>query len=224
MTGDQADFLRRLRTVLPARWFPDVAPVLDSLLSGLASGWTVIYGSLQFVRAQTRIATASGVWLDIIGRDFFGLSLSRRPDEGDASYRRRIQLELFRERGTRAAVTSVLSDLTGRSPVIFEPARTTDTGGYGSAAAAATGLSYGVAGGWGSLQLPFQSFVMAYRPAGSGIALVSGWGQGAGGYGIGNIEYGNLDMIEGQVTDADIMAAVASVLPIASTVWLAISK
>lgn len=164
------------------------------------------------------------MWLDIIGRDFFGLSLSRRPDEGDASYRRRIQLELFRERGTRAAVTSVLSDLTGRSPVIFEPARTTDTGGYGSAVAAATGLSYGVAGGWGSLQLPFQSFVMAYRPAGPGIALVSGWGQGAGGYGIGNIEYGNLDMIEGQVTDADIMAAVASVLPIASTVWVAISK
>ncbi len=189
MTGDQADFLRRLRTVLPARWFPDVAPVLDSLLSGLASGWTVIYGSLQFVRAQTRIATASGVWLDIIGRDFFGLSLSRRPDEGDTSYRRRIQLELFRERGTRAAVTGVLSDLTGRSPVIFEPARTTDTGGYGSPAAAATGLSYGVAGGWGSLQLPFQSFVMAYRPAGPGIALVSGLGQGAGGYGIGSIEY-----------------------------------
>ncbi len=35
---------------------------------------------------------------------------------------------------------------------------------------------------------------------------------------------GNLDMIEGQVTDADIMAAVASVLPIASTVWVAISN
>jgi hypothetical protein len=224
MTGDQADFLQRLRAVLPGRWFPDVAPVLESLLSGLASGWTLIYGSLQFVRAQTRIATASGVWLDIIGLDFFGLSLSRRPDEGDASYRRRIQLELFRERGTRAAVTSVLGDLTGRSPVIFEPARTTDTGGYGSAAAAGTGLSYGLAGGWGSLQLPFQSFVTAYRPVGSGIALVSGWGQGAGGYGVGSIEYGNLDMIEGQVTDADVMAAVASVVSVASTAWVAIGN
>ena len=224
MTGDQADFLRRLRAVLPARWFPDVAPVLDSLLSGLASGWALIYGSLQFVRAQTRIATASGVWLDIIGLDFFGSALSRRQGEGDGSYRRRLQLEMFRERGTRAAVASVLTDLTGRSPTIFEPARTTDTGGYGSVSAAVTGVGYGLVGGWGSLQLPFQSFITAYRPTSSGIALVSGWGQGAGGYGDGSIEYGSLDMIEGQVTDADIMAAIASVLPVASTAWVAISN
>ena len=78
MTGDQQDILARLRTVLPARWFPDDAPVLDGLLNGLASGWSFAYQQLQYVKAQTRIATATDVWLDIIALDFFGGRLVRR--------------------------------------------------------------------------------------------------------------------------------------------------
>ena len=81
MTGDQQDMMARLRTVLPTRWFPDSAPVLDGLLSGLASGWSWAYQQLQYVKAQTRIATATDVWLDIIANDYFGNRLADGQDK-----------------------------------------------------------------------------------------------------------------------------------------------
>src|SRR5580704_92227 len=59
MIGDQQDICRRLRAVLPTQWFADSTPVLDAVLSGFASGWSWIYDILQYVKAQTRIATAS---------------------------------------------------------------------------------------------------------------------------------------------------------------------
>ncbi len=219
MTGDQPDMVSRLRAVLPARWFPDQAPVLDTVLAGLASAWAWLYGMAQFARAQTRIATATGVWLDMISFDLFGDRLVRRVAEADSSFRQRLQREILRPRGTRGAMIKLLADLTGRSPRIFEPARPTDTGGYGGASGQAFGLGYGQAGGWGSLQLPFQSFIVAYRAANSGISQVNGWGQPAGGYGIGSVEYGSLDMIEGQVTDQEIYNSIAKCLPVASIAW-----
>jgi hypothetical protein len=224
MTGDQQDILARLRMVLPVRWFPDNAPVLDGMLNGLASAWAWIYQQLQYVKAQTRIATATDVWLDIIASDFFGDRLSRRAGQGDAAFRDRIQRELFRERGTRGAIIAVLQDLTGRAPQVFEPARSTDTGGYASLSGAGGGAGYGSAGGWGSLALPFQCFITAYRPVGSGIATVAGWGEPAGGYGRGTIEYASLEMVQGQVTDDDIYTAVANVLPVAAIGWTRITN
>jgi hypothetical protein len=74
------------------------------------------------------------------------------------------------------------------------------------------------------MALPFQCFVTAYRPSGSGIALVSGWGDSVGSYGIGAIEYASLAMVQGQVTDGDISAAVADVLPVASIAWIRIQN
>ncbi len=224
MTGDQHDMLARLRAVLPTRWFPDNAPVLDGLLSGLASGWSWAYQLLQFVKAQTRIATATDVWLDIIATDFFGDRLARRSGQDDETFRRRIQLELFRERGTRGAIVAVLRDLTGRGPLVFEPARSTDTGGYASLSGSGGGVGYGSAGGWGSLVLPFQCFITAHRPAGSGIATVCGWSRSAGGYGVGTIEYASLEMVQGQVTDNDIYTAIADVLPVATIGWTRITN
>jgi hypothetical protein len=218
MTGGQQDMLARLKAVLPSLWFPDDTPVLDGLLTGVAWAWAWVYALLQYARAQTRIATATDVWLDMIAQDFFGPRVVRRTDQSDDSLRRRIQHELGRERGTRAAVVSVLTDLTGRVPVVFEPARATDTGGY-----AAGGVGWGVAGGWGNLDLPFQCLITAYRPLGSGIAAVAGWGDGGGGYGTGAIEYASLAMVQGQVTDTDINAAIADVLPVSFIGWTAIS-
>jgi hypothetical protein len=46
----------------------------------------------------------------------------------------------------------------------------------------------------------------------------------AGGYGCGAIEYASLDMVQGQVTDADIYAAVADVLPVAAVGWTKITN
>ncbi len=219
MTGDQSDMLARIKAVLPSQWFPDTTPILDAMGAGIAAGWSWAYALLTYAKLQTRIASATDVWLDMIAGDFFGTSLSRRPAEPDQAYRGRIGQELLRPRGTRGAVALILSELTGRQPVIFEPARTTDTGGY-----AVGGVGYGVAGGWGSLALPYQAFVTAFRPAGSGIANVAGWGGPVGGYGVGTIEYGNLSMVQGQVTDADISAAVAAVMPAASIAWTRISN
>jgi hypothetical protein len=72
------------------------------------------------------------------------------------------------------------------------------------------------------MALPFQCFVTAFRPIGSGIASVSGWGEPTGAYGAGSIEYASFAMLQGQVTDGDIAGAVAGVLPVAAIAWLSI--
>jgi hypothetical protein len=219
MIGDQSDFQNRLTAVLPESWFPDSAPILDSLLGGLGAAWSLIHVMLQYATSQTRILTAGDMWLDLIAWDFFGRRLRRQPSEGDDALRRRIILEMFRERATRSAVESVLQDLTGRAPIIFEPARTTDTGGYASLEGRGGGIAYNAAGGWGNLNLPFQCFVTAYRLNDGGIGQVTGWGGFSGGYGGGAIEYASLAMVQAQVTDADIYLAITGVLPAATIGW-----
>ena len=138
--------------------------------------------------------------------------------EPDAAFRVRIQKELVRERNTRNAVVSVLTDLTGRTPEVFEPSRPADTGGYG------IGSGYGLVGGWGSLALPYQCFVTAYRAHSSGIATVAGYGGPTGGYGTGAIEYASLSMIQGQIADSDIEAAITRVMPCSAIAWTRISN
>jgi hypothetical protein len=219
MIGDQTDFQRRLIAVLPTSWFPNSTPILNTLLGSLGAAWSLIYDLLRYVRSQTRITTASGIWLDLAAWDFFGWRLRRRQNESDNALRLRVMLDMFRERATRSAVESALWDLTGRAPLIFEPARTSDTGGYTSSAGEGGGIAYNAAGGWGNLNLPFQFFVAAYRPADAGIALVAGWGCLAGGYGVGSVEYGSLDMVEAQVSDAEIYTAIKEVLPVATIGW-----
>lgn len=219
MVGDSADFLTRLRAVLPTRWFSDASPVLNGVLAGLADTWQRIYYLYNYALMQTRVATASDFWLDRISTDFFGPRLPRRSGEADAAFRIRILRELRRERGTRMALCSALTDLTGRAPGIFEPARPGDTGGYSIG-----GVGYCVGGGYGSLQMPYQCFVTAYRPSASGIAYAAGYNIATGGYGAGAVQYASLTMLTGQVTDADIMAVVAGVLPVATTAWVRISS
>jgi hypothetical protein len=220
MTGDVEDMLRRLKAVLPTGWFPDSAPVLDNLLRGLGSGWSWIFSLHSYVRRQTRVSTADGVWLDVAANDYFGTRLRRRVGEPDDLYRVRISRELLRERGTRAAVRSALTDLTGRAPAIFEPANPGDTGGYGSALGdCGGGIAYCGAGGWGSLSLPFQFFVTAFRPHGGGIADVAGWCVGPGGYCAGAIQYGDLSMIGNRVSDEEILEEICAVTPVATIAW-----
>lgn len=222
MTGDTSDMQARLRRALPLGWFGESTPVLDSLLGGLATAWSWCFGLMDNVRAQLRIATASDFGLDLIATDFFGGAVARNGDD-DAAFRSRIKRELLREKGTRAAVGSVLRDLTGRAPTIFEPQHPADTGGYAGATGASGGLAYGRAGGWGTLTAPYQTFVVAYRPLETGIPFAAGWGTAAGGYGVGQLQYADLQAARARVTDADIYAAVASVLPAAVSAWVQIS-
>ncbi len=225
-TGDQADIASRIRAVLPGGWFPRPAatgasqtPVLDALLAGAGAAGAWLYGLIGNAMAQARIATASGVFLDGIAADYFGNRLQRNLAEGDPAFRARIQATLLLPLGTRQGIMRALQVLSGRTPRIVEPWNTLDTGGYDGPT-----LAYGTAGAYGSLALPFQVFVTALRPDGSGIAQVAGYGVGPGGYGAGAIEYGSVAMIEGQVTDAAIYATVANATAAGVTAWVAISN
>ena len=87
------------------------------------------------------------------------------------------------------------------------------------------GMAYSAAGGYGSLLMPYEILITAYRPATAGIPTVIGYGGPAGAYSTpSTIEYGNLDMIDGAVTDADIYSAVENVRAAGITAWVAISN
>ena len=228
MVGDQNDMLARLKSVLPPRWFADNTPILDTVLGAIASVWAWTYCNLGYIQKQTRIATATDGWLDMIASDFFGNRLRRRASQSDDRLRRRIQSEVFRERGTRNALLSAMVELTGQSPIIFEPANTGDTGGYGegrlSSPFSPSGLVYGYAGGWGSLALPFQAFMTVFRPRDTGIATLNGWNDAGGGYGIGIMAYGDRSSIQDLVRDEDITSTIAGVIPASTIVWTRIQS
>ncbi len=218
MTADQQDMQSRLRATLPARWFADATPTLNGVLAGLAWVWAALFAMLRTVGAQTRLATATDIQLDGISADSLGAALPRRQAEPDAAFRTRIQIERLRERATRPALAQALTDLTGRTPIIFEPARPLDTGAWCGP------LGYNSAGGWGSLSLPFQCFVTAFRAQGSGIAGVAGYTIPTAGYGQGPLQYASLAMLTGQITDQDILATISGVLPAATTAWTRITN
>lgn len=209
MIGDTQDFERRLNSVLPRGWFADTSPVASGLLSAFGAAWATVYDLITEVMKLGRLGTISGRFLDLFAEDYFGSTLLRKQAEIDASFAQRVKQELLRPRCTRAALQQALQDITGRSAQIVEPARPADTGGY-----AIGGVSYGRAGAWGSLKLNHCLFITAFRPQGSGIAQVAGYGTG------GPVIYGNMSMVATAVSDLDIFAAAAGVLPLGSVGWL----
>jgi hypothetical protein len=228
MTGDQDDMQTRLLAALPNGWFADEAPILSGLLRGLANAWSGLYSLLTYVRQQSRIATATDGWLDLIARDYGGPAWARLTGETDAAFSARIRRNLQALSGTRPALIAAVTNLTGRSPVVFEPAYPPDTGGFGTG-----GLGWNTTGGWGNLSLPYQCFVTAYRPAGGGIASSAGWGGittgttpnlALGGWNTGALQYGDASLIEGQISDAQILAAIANCMPVATIAWTALSN
>ncbi|WP_296441353.1 hypothetical protein [Rhizobium sp. 60-20] len=217
--------LARIKATVPDGWFPSSSPILDGLLTGFANVASWIYGLIVYAKTQTRILTASDGWLDLIAFDFFGRRMQRGSRTDDA-YRTAIIAELFRPRNTRQAIIDVLVGLTGNVPDIFEPARPQDTGGYAPGPVGdgrGYGLAYNVAGGYGSLLMPYEILVTAHRSPSGGIPTVIGYGGPAGGYSTpSTYEYGNLDMIAGSVTDADIYSAVDNVRAAGITAWVRI--
>ena len=214
MTGDTADMLARLKMVLPRRWFADTTPVLDALLTGLGAAWSGLYTLLGNVKAQTRIGTASGVFLDVASEDFLGAALPRRVGESDTAYRLRIQQNLLAPRATRASVVEALVNLTGRQPRIFEPLNASDPGGYDTGT-----LGYGVCGGYGSINLPFQFFVTAYRPNATPISNAGGYNSGPGGFGCTPMLYADTTIYAGVISDAEIYTTIAAALPTCGVAW-----
>ncbi len=221
MIGDRDNIVARFRDVMPPGWFDSDTPVLDTLLGALADPWVGLYQMVCYSKKQTRLATATDGWLDLIATDFFGRRIKRRYRQSDASFRGLVSRELFRERATRQGVIRALEDLTGRTPIIFEPGHTGDTGGYGFTTSAGNlgvyAFAYGMMGGWGNLSLPFQVFVTAFRPVREGGLNGAGWG--GGGYSNGHSSYADLTVLQGMVTDNDINETVANALPTCGVAW-----
>lgn len=214
--GDQSDFHSRLKTLLPVTWFAEHSPVLSYTLSACAKTLSWCYSLYLYSRKQTRISTGTDGWLDMTAYDFFGGNLRRPAGMPDDVFRKQIKNSLFRSRGTRMAVTEVLEDLTGTTPKIIEPMHPEDTGVYGG-----PGGGYGVAGAYGSYLLPYQAFVIAYRPEGANVPMVAGYQVETAGYGCPSQgEYVSGDSLRGTVTDAQIYAAVAAVKMEGTLVWV----
>ena len=216
MIGDKDDMADRIRRELPRRWFGDNTPrpTLDAILAGLGTAWASLHGYLAYIAQQSRIATATDSFLDMLAHDFLGDTLVRLPHEIDAFFRGRIRREILREKATRAALVADLIDLTGQQPWVFEPANADDTGGYDTGY-----LGYDIGGGYGSLTMPFECLVVAYRPLNPGIPAIDGYdGAGIGGYDTGAIEYLAETDFQG-VSDEQIRSAILGVIPAAVVVW-----
>lgn len=243
-TGTAPDIANRIRQLLPA-WFGDSNPTANAVLDGAATALAFIYGLYRYAAAQTRILTASGIWLDLMAQDFYATAVQRRANQDDDSFRANILANLFRPRATRTGISDILLTLTGNMPIIVEPFVPADTGAYGIGYA-----SYGGAGSYGSQTIPLQAFVTAFRPVQYGIAQVAGYGVPTAGYGragpvapgqfgpgqfetgqfetgqfgTGRAEYASLALISSIVTDADIYAATAAAKAAGAAIWVRISN
>src|SRR5271154_2089362 len=145
MQIDAATFATRLKSLLPNGWFSDDAPILGAVLTSFADPWAWLSQTLAYVGSQARIETASDEWLDLIGADFFGLSLQRRPNEPDDTYKARIKSNILTDAGTRQSLIDGVERLTGSNAQVFEPSNCSDTGGYGQSNALPGSVSRGFA-------------------------------------------------------------------------------
>ncbi len=170
------------------------------------------------MRAQSRIATASGIFLDIAAVDYLGNTLQRRAGEADAAYSARIRGNLLNSRATREGLVRILTNLTGRKPIVFEPLNAADTGGYN------VNAGYNTSGGYGSFSLPFQFLLTAYRPDSTSDSQGGGYNIGPGSYNSPPMFYADTEQFSGTVSDAEIYAAVAAVLPTSSIAWTQLSN
>ncbi|EKN4088730.1 hypothetical protein ACX1H8_22000 [Yersinia enterocolitica] len=216
--GDQLDIEWRIKSLLPPSWFGDDHPLMNAIVTACATSLAWCYSLYVYAQLQTRINSATDGWLDIIANDFFGTNIQRVSGQSDDLFRNQIRINLFRERGTRKAIIDILEDITGKTPLIFEPQNPIDTGAYGGPT-----LGYGVAGGYGSQLIPYQAFVTAYRPSGSGIPFIAGYSSTPSGYSSPSRGmYAERDMINGGATDEQIYAAIASVKMEGTIVWVRI--
>lgn len=217
-TGDNNDIIARVKLVLPRRWFSFVAPIRDAVLGGLADSTAWCYSLIVYAQLQTRLATATGPWLDIWSMDFLYRFLPRKGMTDDA-FRAVIQATILQERVTRSGMTSMITRLTGAPPSLIEPWNTGDCGAYGVGA-----IGYGRVGYWGSINLPNQFFMKVNR-AGigpTGVPTVAGYKGYTGGYGVGAIEWGGVDVPEIGITDDIIRQLILMTKPSGSIVWLQI--
>lgn len=225
-TGSQSDIVARLQSYLPRGWFGDfsLAPLINGVLNGIASSLATAYAFIALMKAQTRLQTSSGGWVDMWVSDFLGTNLPRNLGETDASYIARAQAALFQPRGTRPAMVQVLTTLTGRTPSVFEPNRPLDSGCLGKNQG--VNSFFGVAR-FGSIGCPYSALITAYRPqvtgglAGAAYFGAAAWSAfhtpASHGY------FGSLSQSGSAAADAAIYAAINATRPVGTNVGVAIS-
>lgn len=174
-------------------------PTYPGTIIASPSTWTR-YSETTTMDYPTHTTFTGEVWVSVTSGDVVDFTL-------------RIGAPQIEESG---AVSSVILPPVGAPGISTRAADTTWTAEAGD-------------GCYGSLLLPAQVFVTAFRPNGSGIAQVAGYygtgnHNGPGGYGVGAIEYGSTSMVEGQVTDAAIYATVNQARAAGVTAWVAISN
>jgi hypothetical protein len=226
-TGDNNDITSRLQSYLPRGWFGDFtdAPIIGGVIAGIASVFAVMYTLIMFFWAQTRLQTSSGGWIDIWASDFLGTSLPRKPNESDASYIARIQIAIFQKRATRPAMISVLTQLTGRAPIIFEPARPLDSGcmGANTGVASFCGVSR-----MGSIAAPFGCLITAFRPLVTGGSAGAAYCNAATWSALATpLSHGYTGSLSDEITaasDTDIYDAINQCRPIATNIGVYISS
>lgn len=223
-TGSSTDIVSRVKQEIPKRWFKWVAPYRDAVIGGLADAAAWCYGLIIYARAQTRLATAYGIWLDIFAYDFLGRFLIRN-NAADDTFRVIIRATILQERVTRQGMINAITMLTGNAPAIFEPWNTIDTGGYsspGHSGAIQTGsFGYNVGhGGYGNMQLNNQTFIQVIRGTGSGVPGVGGYGNTLAGYGVGLMEYLGPGSELWGITDAMIYDMINKTKPTGTTCWV----
>ncbi|MDR3538816.1 MAG: hypothetical protein P4L71_20135 [Acetobacteraceae bacterium] len=194
-TGSQADFVNRMLSVLPGTWFPDSSPVLVGVLSGIANIWASLYALLQWVIAQARISTATGVTLDMVAVDFFGSTLTRG-GMTDTAFRSAILAGILRQGGIRAGMIAQLTSLTGTAPVIIESERPADTGVLGG-----SNVGIGYAGG------------------GTGYSTSQAT-AGVGYWGTRDPEQVFIRVTPGSATSAEVFSTIKTMQAAGSVVWV----
>lgn len=230
-TGDSGDIQARVKRLIPNRWFAWVAPIRDAILGGLSDSAAWSYSLYQYAVTQHRIATSTGVFLDLISYDFLGRFLPRNGNT-DAVFKAQIVATILQERVTRKGMINAITTLTGTPPVIFEPWNTGDAGAWSGGAFKCGQLGYGVGnGGWGSVQLQGQFFITVTRGQGSGVPMISGYAPspasaaqaahiGAGGYGVGAISYFGASTSQVGVTNQIIDAMIQTTKPSGTLPWV----
>lgn len=190
------DFTQRQLALLPP-WFGLDAPDLTAILQGSASINLFIYNLQLYLRQQMRLQTMTGDTLDIFAQDYFGEDLERHAYESDDVYRKRIKISLLRPGVTEQAMIQVLTNLTGRAPVIWVAA---NSGSY-------CDYSFCDHMYLGSNTNPYEVWIIAYRPTPpfeGGISYVDETtfcDHSFGAY-----------IVESSITDQDILDAIAQTI------------
>ena len=168
----------KLKGALPVQWFGDSSPNSDAALAGASTAASDVYELVQGIIPQMRIRTATDGFLDMISVDFFGNNLPRLVSESDDSFRFRILVALFRDQGTKSAMSEAIGAYTGWYPVIVEYQQAVDSTGFVITAGSDT------VSGYGGTVKPHHAFITVFTTAPAGSGSIPGYGSAPSGYGV----------------------------------------